>query len=109
MALLPQSSSPLEEAWVALDLETTGLSSENDEIIEIGAVRFQGRAVLETHQTFVNPNRRLSDFIKGLTGIAQADVDHAPTFSAAAGELASFIGSAPIVGHKCRLRPGLPE
>ena len=91
--------SPLDDVWVALDLETTGLSPQKDEIIEIGAVKFQERRVLETYQSFVNPRRRLNDFIRGLTGITQADVDQAPSFSALGGALASFIGLAPIVGH----------
>ena len=59
MTLLPQHSPPFEEVWVALDLETTGLSSKKDRIIEIGAVKFQGHEVLDTFQSFVNPGRRL--------------------------------------------------
>ena len=42
MTLLPSGSALLDEAWVALDLETTGLSSDEDQIIEVGAVRFRG-------------------------------------------------------------------
>ena len=99
MTLLANESPPLEEVWVALDLETTGLSLESDEIIEIGAVKFRGRQVLETYQTFVNPHRRLDPFITSYTGISQEEVDRAPPFSAVAGSLASFIGTAPVVGH----------
>ena len=96
---MPQPSSPLEQAWVSLDLETTGLSAEEDEIIEVGAVKFQGQNTLDTFQSFVNPGRRLDDFIKNYTGITQEEVDRAPSFSTVAGKLASFIGSDPIVGH----------
>jgi len=95
--LLP--SSPLEDPWVALDLETTGLSREDDRIIEIGAVKFQGDRVLDTYRTFVNPNRRLDDFIRRYTGISQADVDDAPSFASVAADLVAFVGSSPIVGH----------
>ncbi len=99
MALLPQHVSPLEDVWVALDIECTGLSPDNDEVIEVGAVRFQGQRVLDTFQSLVNPYRRLSEFIKRYTGITQEEVDTAPTFSAVASRLASFIGRAPVVGH----------
>ncbi len=99
MALLPQHTSPLEDVWVALDIECTGLSPDNDEVIEVGAVRFQGQRVLDTFQSLVNPYRRLSEFIKRYTGITQEEVDSAPSFSAVAGRLAAFIGRAPVVGH----------
>ena len=94
-----ESSSPLDDHWIAIDLETTGLSQEDDEIIEIGAVRFHGDEVVDTFHSFVNPNRRLSDFTRRYTGITQADVNRAPAFPMVAPGLASFIGSTPVVGH----------
>ncbi len=90
---------PLEEEWVALDLETTGLSPEDDEIIEIGSVRFRGTETLETFHSLVNPNRELGAFIRRYTGISQEQVDAAPSFSRVAGRLESFVGRRPIVGH----------
>ena len=94
-----ESSSPLDEVWVSIDLETTGLSPEGDEIIEVGAVKFAGERILDEFETFVNPGRRLSEFIRRYTGITQDDVDRAPPFSAVAPKLGAFIGSAPILGH----------
>ena len=97
--LLPQQDSPIEDAWVALDLETTGLSPDNDAIIEVGAVKFQGREEIDTYTTLVNPYRSLDSFVRRYTGISQEDVDSAPPFSEVAPRLAAFIGSAPVVGH----------
>ena len=88
-----------EEICVVLDLETTGLSTDTDEIIEVGAVRFQGDHVMETLQTLVNPYKTLSQFIRELTGILQAEVDAAPSFASVAPGLKSFIGDSPIVGQ----------
>ena len=52
--------------WVALDLETTGLSSDTDDIIEIGAVKFASRqALVDEFHSLVNPRRRLSNFHQG--------------------------------------------
>jgi DNA polymerase-3 subunit epsilon/ATP-dependent DNA helicase DinG len=99
MTLLTHDTSPLDDVWVSLDLETTGLSSDNDEIIEVGAVKFQGQRTIDTFQTFVNPNRPLNGFVRRYTGITQKEVDGAPPFKEVARRLAVFIGAAPIVGH----------
>ena len=99
MTLLPPDDSPLEDIWVSLDLETTGLSPDLDEIIEVGAVKFQGSRTIDTFQSFANPHRRLSDFIKRHTGITQREVDGAPAVSRVVPELAAFVGASPVVGH----------
>ena len=88
-----------EETCVSLDLETTGISADADEIIEVGAVKFSGDTVLDTFQALVNPYRPLSSFIRDLTGITQSEVDAASAFSAIASDLESFIGDSPIVGQ----------
>ena len=89
----------MSREYVALDLETTGVNPERDAIIEVGAVRFEGRRVLETFQTLVNPYRDLPQAIQRLTGIAQRNLNRAPSFAAVAGELRDFVGSLPVVGH----------
>ena len=99
MTLLPQQGSPLDDVWVSLDLETTGLSPDGDEIIEVGAVKFQGDRTIDTFQSLVNPQLTLTQFIKRYTGITQEEVDRAPPFSTVARDLVPFIGRAPVVGH----------
>ena len=96
----------MDDVWVAIDLETTGLSPETDEIIEVGAVKFQGGRVLDTFQSFARPERPISRFIQGLTGIEQGDLDRAPTFDAVAGRLAAFVGNTALVGHNLRFDLG---
>ena len=51
------------------DIETTGLKVASDAITEIGAVILKNGEIVETFQTFVDPERRLSPEIIGLTGI----------------------------------------
>ena len=87
------------DTFVAIDLETTGLSFELDRIIEVGAVKFRGHERIDTFHTLVNPYRQLSPFIQRLTGISQAEVDKAPPFAAVAGNVEEFIGRHPIVGQ----------
>ncbi len=84
---------------VALDLETTGLDSRSDTIIEIGARRFDGNRVEDEWTTLINPGRHIPEFISGLTGISDGMVQQAPGIQDVLEELATFIGDAPILGH----------
>ncbi len=67
-------------AYVVLDLETTGLDSQKDTIIEVGALRFaEPRALQHTGpceelQLLVNPGRTLDPAITDLTGIQDSDL-----------------------------------
>ena len=54
------------DSIVALDIETTGLSAENDAIIEIAAVRFNDRRIEGEWQTLLHPGRRIPPFITQL-------------------------------------------
>ena len=90
---------PFEQEYVALDLETTGLDSNRDTIIEIGAVKFQGEDEIDVFRTFVNPGRTIPEFVQRLTGISPRQVQRAPSFPSVAGELGEFIGAHPVIGH----------
>ena len=60
----------LDDEFVCFDIETTGLKVDREAITEIGAVVLKNGEIAERFQTFVNPNRRLTPEIIGLTGIA---------------------------------------
>jgi len=90
-----------ERVYVALDLETTGLDATRDAIIEIGAVRFQGNAMLDRFVTFVNPQRSIPLRIQQITGIRNADVAAAPTLAQVLPELLAFVRSdvTAVIAH----------
>jgi ATP-dependent DNA helicase DinG len=88
--------------FVALDIETTGLDPQREAILEIGAVRFNGRRVEQEWSTLVNPGRPVPGFITQLTGISNQMVAHAPPISDVRAELADFVGDAVIIGHNVR-------
>ena len=94
-----QQESIQDSTFVSLDLEMTGLDPERDSIIEIGAVKFNQSGVIDTLQTFVNPNREIPEFIQRLTNISPSQVSHAPQFSSVSDELKAFISDNPIIGH----------
>jgi len=84
---------------VALDLETTGLHAEQDAIVEIAAIKFQGAAVLDTFETLVAPGRSIPYRVQRLTNITPQHLVGAPTFESISQNLQHFVGDYPIVGH----------
>ena len=97
--MFPHHTDPAEDVWVAFDLETTGLDAAKDAIIEIGAVKFQGGKTLETFESYVNPQRRISPFVESYTGISQRDLDRADTIERVAAKFISFVGASPLIAH----------
>ncbi|HLL80304.1 MAG TPA: exonuclease domain-containing protein [Ktedonobacteraceae bacterium] len=84
---------------VALDLETTGLHAEQDAILEVAAIKFQGETILDKMETLVAPGRPIPFRVQRLTGITPQSVANAPTFDAIANKLQRFLGEYPLVGH----------
>jgi ATP-dependent DNA helicase DinG len=84
---------------VALDLETTGLHPDQDTILEIAAIKFQGSEIIDTFETFVAPGRSVPYRVQRLTGIKPEHLIGAPPFSSIAKKLQAFLGEFPIVGH----------
>jgi DNA polymerase III epsilon subunit family exonuclease len=84
--------------FVAADIETTGLSN-NDEIIEIGAALFVDGVCKQTFQTFVQITRPLPTRITQLTGITSAMLQDASRPRDAFRSFRKFVGSDPLVFH----------
>jgi ATP-dependent DNA helicase DinG len=91
---------------VSLDIETTGLDENREAIIEVAAVKFNGRRIEDEFSTLVNPGKHIPDFITGLTGIDDAMVRQAPRIRDVANDLVAFVGDAPILGHNVKFDIG---
>ena len=51
----PRDDLPLDQEYIAFDIETTGLHLGTCRMTEIGAIRFRGSEILEEFNTFVDP------------------------------------------------------
>ena len=80
----------LDRNIVVLDTETTGLSYNHDELIQIAAARLERGEVKEWFVTFVNPGKQLSEDIVNLTHIHDEDLSDAPSPQEALAELVEF-------------------
>lgn len=85
--------------FVALDVETTGLSPYTDKMIEIGLVRVRNGVEQECYSTLIHPERRISPRITALTGITNEMLSGAPVIREILPEALDFIGGDIIVGH----------
>jgi len=81
---------------VVLDLETTGLSPRDNEIIEIALLRIDG-GELTRFSTMVNPGGPIPPFITRLTGINDADVAAAPDVYQALEEALPYLQGATLI------------
>ena len=85
--------------YTVLDIETTGLSPRNNEIIELSALKIRNRKVNEEFSVLVNPGCHISSFITDLTGINDAMVKDALCIEDALNSFIGFIGKDKVVGH----------
>ncbi len=96
----------INDAFVAFDLETTGLSSENDSIIEIGAVLIKNGKEIDRFQTFVDPQIKLDKRITDLTGITDDMLFDAPKIEEALPKFLDFISDHILVAHNADFDTG---
>ena len=87
------------QEFVAFDLETTGLSSRDDRIIEIGAVILKDGQEIDRFQTFVDPERQLERKIVELTGITDEMLQGAPKIQEVLPKFLEFVGDRVLVAH----------
>ena len=85
--------------WVFIDLETTGLSPDKDNIIEFGLARREGADSRLEWSRLVNPGKPLDSFISRFTGIDDAMLAEAPLLEASRDEAVAMISDVVLVAH----------
>lgn len=85
--------------FCAFDTETTGLSSRNDRVIEVGAVKFTRDGVLDTFGTLVNPGIPLPPICTQISHITDDMVRGAPDMAAVLPGFLRFADGCVLVAH----------
>ena len=99
-AVSGESGQSLEGDFICFDLETTGLSAQNDRITEIGAVRLHNGEITDRFDIFVDPERPIPEKITQLTSITNEMVQGAPKEAEALQQFFDFCGeNAVLVAH----------
>jgi DNA polymerase III epsilon subunit family exonuclease len=89
----------LPQNFIALDLETTGLDAEKDEIINIALVRFENGCIATSIDFLVKPQKEVPAFVYYLTGISQNELSEAKPFKEIVPQILEFINDLPLVAH----------
>jgi DNA polymerase III epsilon subunit family exonuclease len=101
------SATDAKRELVVIDVETTGTDPKMSDLVEVAAVKIKGTKVVDRWSTFVNPGRPIVG--NQMHGIADKDVQGAPSPKEAADKLLAFVGDALIVGHNVGFDLGFIE
>lgn len=85
--------------YVVIDIETTGLDPEHDEILELGAVRIIDHKISDSFCTLVQPKGIVPENITALTGITQQMAVGGIAPAEALETFWGFLGQSTVVGH----------
>ena len=89
----------LPTTYTVVDLETTGLDPQWNDIIEFGALRIVDGAVTDKFTQLVNPGYEIDDFITELTGITNEMLASSPAVADVLPAFLDFVGDSLIIGH----------
>jgi DNA polymerase-3 subunit epsilon len=82
-------------------LETTGLDPEQDEFIQIAAMRFHAGCLQpeETFARYAKPRRPISSFIESYTGVSNRHVSDAHRPEEVLCEFSAWAGDSTLIAH----------
>lgn len=88
-----------KEVFVCIDCETTGLDPDNDQIIEVAALRFTFEHVIADFESLIDPGCDIPETSIAIHHITKEMVAGKPSMHDILPELLAFIGRSVIVGH----------
>ena len=97
---------PFDGEMIVFDLETTGLSSRNCKIIEIGAVKIKDGKIIDEFDIFVDPECEITEEITKLTSITNDMVKGAPKEKEAVEMFLEFAGDRLLIAHNANFDVG---
>ncbi len=99
MVTNPKDKKIDDEEFVVFDIETTGLNSHTNEIIEIGAVKIKAGRIVDRYSQLINPGRPIPYHITEITSITDEQVANEPKINEVIGKFVDFVGDAVLVAH----------
>jgi DNA polymerase-3 subunit epsilon len=90
------------ERVLALDLETTGISTNNDRIVQVALIGSSPDGVAISYENLINPRRSIPRQASAVHGIYDQDVRSLDDFAKFADEIAELVEGSVIIGHNVR-------
>jgi len=84
---------------VVVDVETTGLDYSQHELIEIGALKLQGKEIVGVFNSLIKPKSTITPEITRLTGIDNEMVNESPAAAEILTKFMDFAGTSVLVAH----------
>lgn len=98
---------PLQSAkYCVFDLETTGLSAQRDQIIEIGAVKIVDGQMVDRFQSYIKPTISIPSQITAITKIDDQTVKDAPHLEECFEDFLKFVDDSILVAHNASFDMG---
>ena len=85
--------------YVVFDVETTGISCQYDDVVELSALKVKDGKVVEEFSTLVKAMRPISYGASMVNGITDDMLIDAPAFDTVLTDFIEFIEDLPLVGH----------
>lgn len=93
MALLKKAQ------FVCIDVETTGLDTKNDRIIELAAIIFTQDALLDEYESLIDPEKEIPQESQAIHNISNEMVKGQPKIAEVLPNFLSLVGNRTIIGH----------
>lgn len=88
-----------KNTYVVFDVETTGLDHENNELIEIGAVKIQDGTIISKFNSLIKPVNPIPNSATLINNITNAMVEHCPTVDVVIRDFYRFSQQSILVGY----------
>lgn len=85
--------------YAVVDIETTGGFASGNRVTEVAIHIHDGKEIIDSYETLINPCTEIPPYIEALTGISNAMVAHAPCFHEVAEKVYTLLNERVFIAH----------
>ena len=85
--------------YAVIDVETSGLNPETDEIVRLSALKIENKTITDSFIALIKPQKSLTEAVENFIGITNADLSDKPGINDVLPDFLNFIGDNTLVAH----------